>query len=65
MPHLEHMAGRSSRGAPCFFVSGDRQARTAPVPPFFCRDPLQAAFPEDAGQAGQTGQAGQAAMTKY
>lgn len=46
MPHLKHMAGRSSRGAPCFFVSGDRQARTAPVPPF-CRDPLQAAFPED------------------
>lgn len=31
----------------------------SPCSPFFCRDPLQAAFPEDAGQAGQT------AMAKY
>lgn len=30
-----------------------------PLSPPFCRDPLQAAFPEYAGQAGQT------AMPKY
>lgn len=59
MPHLEHMAGRSSRGAPCFFVSGTARPEQPLFPPFFCRDPLQAASPEYAEQTGQT------AMTKY
>ena len=59
MPLLKTWQGVPHGERPAFFVSGDRQARAAPVPPFFCRDPLQAAFPEDAGQAGQT------AMAKY